>query len=126
MQDLVTLSTWLESTRPGLTEGQAVAALAGEVGLVHPTGRGENVLRRAVRAATISRSGVDAAESSPEQEPDDTAPDGAAGDLTASEGWGIDPLPTLAAADEAERAQERVREEAEHDAWLEDERPPHH
>jgi hypothetical protein len=37
-----------------------------------------------------------------------------------------DPLPTLSAGDEAERAAERAGEDAAREQWLNDERPPHH
>jgi hypothetical protein len=106
--DLVAVAGWVEQGNPGLTEDEAVAALANEVGLAHPTGRSDTVLRRAVRAATIG--------ASPGTEPTlaDTA--------TVID----DPLPTLPGADEDERSAERAAEEAAREQWLNDERPPHH
>jgi len=110
MPDLVTLAAWVDGRTPGLTEDEAVAALASEVGLAHPTGRGDTVLRRAVRAATIAT--------------------GATSEAAAARVDGAsvidDPLPTLSGADEAERAAERAVDDADREQWLNDERPPHH
>ncbi len=119
--DLVALAAWVEQRNPGLTEDEAVAALASEVGLAHPTGRSDTVLRRAVRAATIAASPAGLphpAESTEGAEP--TPPRVDAGSVI------DDPLPTLSAGDEAERAAERAGEDAAREQWLNDERPPHH
>ncbi len=52
--DLVALAAWVQTTSPNLDEDQSVAALGHEVGLAHPAGRTERVLRHAVRAASIA------------------------------------------------------------------------
>jgi hypothetical protein len=103
--DLVALAEWTQARSPGIDEDAAVTALGHEVGLAHPTGRTETLLRRAVKAAEIGHRPVPAA----------TA--GVVAD---------DPLPLLSAADEQERSQERVDEDRAHEEWLNDERPPHH
>lgn len=104
--DLIALARWLEQREPGRAEDDTMAALGREIGLAHPTGRSETVLRRAVRAGTISHTG---------------------GDTGAGEAAAVDdPIPVLSASDEQERAAERASEDAAHEQWLADERPPHH
>jgi hypothetical protein len=110
--DLVALATWVEQGTPGLTEDEAVAALATDVGVGHLTGRTDTVLRRAVRAATIAVS--------------PRSPEPAAPPRPDAASVIDDPLPTLSGADEAERAAERPGEQAAREQWLNDERPPHH
>ena len=103
--DLVRLAEWTQSSSPGIDEDAAVLALGHEVGLAHPTGRTETLLRRAVRAAEIGH-----------------RPVSAVAELVVVD----DPLPLLSAADEQERSQERAHDERDREEWLNDERPPHH
>jgi hypothetical protein len=90
------LAGWLDA---GLPEADTVAALAREIGLMHPEDRAEALLRQAVRAARVA--------AAPAQVP---VPD---------------PLAD-AGADAAERQRERSTEDEARDQWLEQERPPHH
>ena len=94
--DLMALAGWLDA---GLPEADTVAALAREIGLMHPEDRAEALLRQAVRAARVA--------AAPAQVP---VPD---------------PLAD-AGADAAERQRERSTEDEARDQWLEQERPPHH
>jgi hypothetical protein len=97
--DLTAVAGWLESTAAAPSEDAAVAALAREVGLAHPSARADALLRQAVRASRVDRN---TAVPVP------------------------DPLGSASGADSDERARERAAEDAAHEDWLAAERPPHH
>lgn len=105
--DLVALAQWMQQEAPGISESDAVVRLGHEVGLAHPTGRTETMLRRAVRAADIGH----------RPQAQTSATTGPVVD---------DPMPVMSASDAAEHRQEQADDERSREQWLNDERPPHH
>jgi hypothetical protein len=103
------MAAWVDASAPGLPADDRVDRLAHELGLGHPTGRVDRVLRRAIAAAAIDAA---AHRVSGRGEPGSLLVD--------------DPLPRVSAADEQERAQEQAEVDQQRDRWLNDERPPHY
>jgi hypothetical protein len=114
--DLVALAAWVEQGHPGQGEDAVVAALAAEVGLGHPDTQGDLALREAVRTAVVLARG----------------PVPLGHPAADASGSAHEPgLPLAVAADhESLDAEERAREQAgeaeEREAWLTEQRPPHH
>jgi len=132
--DLLALAGWLEAGRPGAGEDDLVQDLAHEVGLAHPEEHEDAVLREAVRAAVVA-SRPDAGRPGAGR-PDAGRPDSAAADAAGPDSAPVDaavpgdrlpdPLGPDAGADAQERARERAEQADGHDAWLTEQRPPHH
>jgi hypothetical protein len=108
--DLLRLAEWVDAAEPHADEQQQVSSLARELGLPHPEDRAAARLLQAVRAAAVLRGA---------RRPTAAAP-------AAPEAVLPDPLAPETGAEAEERSRERADETAEHDAWLAEQRPPHH
>jgi hypothetical protein len=110
-RDLLSLAEWVDAVEPEADEQQQVATLAREMGLSHPEDRAAAHLLEAVRAVAVLRGA---------RRP--------AVPLSATNGPDAPPLEPadVEGADAEERRRERAAETDAHDAWLAEQRPPHH